>query len=45
LVEDLVDNISQLPEWFAFVFQKEFQKQRAYFSGIAKKLYKQHGLY
>ena len=43
-VRDLLYEREDLPEWFEFVFQKEFLKQKRNFDVVAKKTYKMHGL-
>lgn len=35
---------SQLPDWFEYVFKKEYGKEKKNFDITAKKMYKLHGL-
>ena len=43
-IEELVYDKAQLPEWFEYVFKKEYEKEKKNFDIIAKKMYKLHGL-
>ena len=43
-IEELVYDKSQLPEWFEYVFKKEYGKEKKNFDVTAKKMYKLHGL-
>ncbi len=43
-IKDLLYEREGLPDWFQFVFQKQFLKQKKNFDVVAKKTYKIHGL-
>ena len=43
-IEELVYDKSQLPEWFEYVFKKEYGKEKKNLDVTAKKMYKLHGL-
>lgn len=43
-LEQLVYDPSQLPEWFEFVFKKEYEKQKKSLDALCKKAYKMQSL-
>lgn len=43
-LDQLVYDPSKLPDWFEFVFNKEFEKQKKNLDALCKKTYKVHSL-
>jgi hypothetical protein len=43
-INSLVYDATQLPEWFEFVFNKEYEKQKKNLDSLCKKSYKMQSL-